>query len=166
MCVCVHTCINQAHNTLHTYVHTHSHTLTHTRTHTHTHTYSSPSLPPSLPLSPPSPPSRFGKLDERTIAHYTKQIARGLCYLHDNGIVHRDIKGANVMVTSKGVVKVIDFGCAKRYLQEKTGFLHSVRGTPYWMAPEVIRGSSYGRKSDIWSLGCTVHEMGTTKPPW
>lgn len=70
------------------------------------------------------------------------------------------------MVTSRGVVKLIDFGCAKKYCQDISGGMHSVRGTPYWMAPEVICGRGYGRKSDIWSLGCTVHEMAVTKPPW
>lgn len=55
------------------------------------------------------------------------------------------------MVTQKGVIKLIDFGCAKRYAQEHSIAFHSVRGTPYWMAPEVIRGEGYGRKSDIWS---------------
>jgi mitogen-activated protein kinase kinase kinase 19 len=60
---------------------------------------------------------RFGSLDERTVAHYTRQIATGIRYLHHNGIIHRDIKGANVMVTSKGLVKLIDFGCAKRHCQ-------------------------------------------------
>ena len=112
--------------------------------------------------------SRFGPLDSRTIAHYTKQITRALLYLHTNGIIHRDIKGANIMVTTKGIVKLIDFGCAKRYCQGIDGGtgMHSVRGTPYWMAPEVICGDGYGRKSDIWSLGCTIHEMAVTKPPW
>jgi mitogen-activated protein kinase kinase kinase 19 len=109
---------------------------------------------------------RFGSLDERTVAHYTRQIATGIRYLHHNGIIHRDIKGANVMVTSKGLVKLIDFGCAKRHCQELSGGYLSVRGTPYWMAPEVICGHGYGRKSDIWSLGCTIHEMVMTKPPW
>lgn len=109
---------------------------------------------------------RFGPLDDRTVAHYTRQIVRALDYLHSNAIIHRDIKGANIMVTSRGVVKLIDFGCAKKYCQEFSRGMHSVRGTPYWMAPEVICGHGYGRKSDIWSLGCTVHEMATTKPPW
>ena len=60
---------------------------------------------------------RFGSLDERTIAHYAKQITNGLHYLHCGGIIHRDIKGANIMVTSRGIVKLIDFGCAKRHCQ-------------------------------------------------
>ena len=67
---------------------------------------------------------RFGALDERTIAHYTRQIARGLDYLHYNGIIHRDIKGANIMLTSKGVIKLIDFGCAKRYCQVTVSWLY------------------------------------------
>lgn len=97
---------------------------------------------------------RFGSLDERTISHYTRQIVQGVDYLHNNGIIHRDIKGANIMVTQKGVIKLIDFGCAKRYVQENSIAFHSVRGTPYWMAPEVIRGQGYGRKSDIWLVSC------------
>lgn len=105
-------------------------------------------------------------MDGRTISHYTRQILRGLDYLHSKGIVHRDIKGANIMVTSRGVVKLIDFGSAKKHVGELSQDIHSVRGTPYWMAPEVICGLGYGRKSDIWSLGCTVLEMATTKPPW
>lgn len=111
---------------------------------------------------------RFGPQNDRQIQHYTKQILKGLNYLHFNGIIHRDIKGANIMVTHKGLVKLIDFGCAKRYCEQAgTSYaFHSVRGTPYWMAPEVICGSGYGRRSDIWSTGCTVHEMVTTHPPW
>ena len=63
------------------------------------------------------------------------------------------------MVTQKGVIKLIDFGCAKRYVQEHSIAFHSVRGTPYWMAPEVIRGQGYGRKSDIWLVILCRHEI-------
>ncbi|NWI71515.1 M3K19 kinase, partial [Todus mexicanus] len=81
----------------------------------------------------------------------------------------RDIKGNNVMLMPNGVVKLIDFGCARRLAWASLGgtqseMLKSVHGTPYWMAPEVINESGYGRKSDIWSVGCTVFEMATGKP--
>ncbi|NXR16278.1 M3K19 kinase, partial [Semnornis frantzii] len=81
----------------------------------------------------------------------------------------RDIKGKNVMLMPNGVVKLIDFGCARRLSWvslsgTQSEILKSVHGTPYWMAPEVINESGYGRKSDIWSIGCTVFEMATGKP--
>ncbi|XP_071602562.1 mitogen-activated protein kinase kinase kinase 19 isoform X1 [Heliangelus exortis] len=114
--------------------------------------------------------NRFGPLPEIVLCKYTKQILQGVSYLHDNCVVHRDIKGNNVMLMPNGVIKLIDFGCARRLAwvslsgtQSET--LKSVHGTPYWMAPEVINESGYGRKSDIWSLGCTVFEMATGKPP-
>jgi hypothetical protein len=110
---------------------------------------------------------RFGPLSEKVICHYTRQILKALHYLHFNKIMHRDVKGANILVTPKGVVKLIDFGCAKQFVQQvESVVVHSVRGTPYWMAPEIIIGHDYGPKSDIWSLGATVHEMATTHPPW
>ncbi|XP_046854181.1 uncharacterized protein LOC124447322 [Xenia sp. Carnegie-2017] len=114
--------------------------------------------------------SRFGPLKERVIRYYTKQILDGVEYLHANNVIHRDIKGGNIMLMPSGVVKLIDFGCAKRlYLdlsQSEGDLLRSMKGTPYWMAPEVIKETGYGRKSDIWSVGCTVLEMATGKPPW
>ncbi|XP_033099233.1 uncharacterized protein LOC117102891 [Anneissia japonica] len=81
----------------------------------------------------------------------------------------RDIKGANIMLMSNGIIKLIDFGCAKRLcinLSQSQSLLMSMRGTPYWMAPEVIMETGHGTKSDIWSIGCTVFEMATRKPPW
>ncbi|NXU18374.1 M3K19 kinase, partial [Pardalotus punctatus] len=114
--------------------------------------------------------NRFGPLPEVVLCKYTKQILQGVAYLHDNRVVHRDIKGNNVMLMPNGVIKLIDFGCARRLAWAslsgtRSELLRSVRGTPYWMAPEVINASGYGRKSDIWSVGCTVFEMATGKPP-
>ncbi|XP_067406012.1 mitogen-activated protein kinase kinase kinase 19 [Emydura macquarii macquarii] len=114
--------------------------------------------------------NRFGPLPEVVFCKYTKQILQGVAYLHKNCVVHRDIKGNNVMLIPNGVIKLIDFGCAKRLAWVSLSGTHSemlksVHGTPYWMAPEVINESGYGRKSDIWSIGCTVFEMATGKPP-
>ncbi|XP_034742567.1 uncharacterized protein map3k19 isoform X3 [Etheostoma cragini] len=114
---------------------------------------------------------RFGPLPERVLALYTHQILKGVAFLHLNRVIHRDLKGNNVMLMPTGVIKLIDFGCARRlsclnHTASNSGdLLKSVHGTPYWMAPEVINETGYGRKSDIWSVGCTVFEMATGKPP-
>ncbi|XP_072434449.1 mitogen-activated protein kinase kinase kinase 19 [Chiloscyllium punctatum] len=114
--------------------------------------------------------SRFGPLPEPVFCTYTKQILKGVDYLHDNRVIHRDIKGNNVMLMPNGVIKLIDFGCAKRMTCVNMNDTHSemllsMHGTPYWMAPEVINETGHGRKSDIWSIGCTVFEMASGKPP-
>ncbi|XP_027626978.1 mitogen-activated protein kinase kinase kinase 3 isoform X1 [Tupaia chinensis] len=110
----------------------------------------------------------YGALTESVTRKYTRQILEGMSYLHSNMIVHRDIKGANILRDSAGNVKLGDFGASKRLqtiCMSGTG-MRSVTGTPYWMSPEVISGEGYGRKADVWSLGCTVVEMLTEKPPW
>ncbi|KAK3552555.1 hypothetical protein QTP86_014852 [Hemibagrus guttatus] len=110
----------------------------------------------------------YGALTENVTRKYTKQILEGMSYLHSNMIVHRDIKGANILRDSAGNVKLGDFGASKRLqtICMSTTGVRSVTGTPYWMSPEVISGDGYGRKADVWSLGCTVVEMLTEKPPW
>lgn len=110
----------------------------------------------------------YGALKESVTRKYTRQILEGVSYLHSNMIVHRDIKGANILRDSAGNVKLGDFGASKRLQTiciSGTG-IRSVSGTPYWMSPEVISGEGYGRKADVWSLGCTVVEMLTERPPW
>ncbi|KAJ0265710.1 Mitogen-activated protein kinase kinase kinase YODA [Hirschfeldia incana] len=107
----------------------------------------------------------YGQFGENAIRNYTQQILSGLAYLHAKNTVHRDIKGANILVDPHGRVKVADFGMAK-HITAQSGPL-SFKGSPYWMAPEVIQNSSGSNLAvDIWSLGCTVLEMATTKPPW
>ncbi|GLJ08695.1 hypothetical protein SUGI_0093840 [Cryptomeria japonica] len=107
-----------------------------------------------------------GQLDESVIRCYTRGILLGIQYLHRQGIIHCDIKGKNILVGSNGV-KLADLGSAKR-IGDKEDKEEScqLRGTPLWMAPEVVKQVEQGPASDIWSLGCTVIEMSTGKPPW
>ena len=106
---------------------------------------------------------KFGKFPENLVGIYMSQVLHGLLYLHEQGVIHRDIKGANILTTKHGLVKLADFGVATR---TTTFHESSVVGTPYWMAPEVIELSGATTASDIWSLGCTVIELLDGKPPY
>ncbi|EGR27766.1 hypothetical protein IMG5_189670 [Ichthyophthirius multifiliis] len=115
---------------------------------------------------------QYGSFDEEVIKIFVKQIVQGLSYLHSLGVVHRDIKGANILSNGNGIVKLADFGAARikqnlkvNRLQESE-FCESAKGSLFWMAPEVIKQETHGRKSDIWSLGCTIIEMASGKHPW
>ncbi|XP_076930719.1 mitogen-activated protein kinase kinase kinase 1-like [Bidens hawaiensis] len=107
---------------------------------------------------------RYHLLDSQ-VSSYTRQILRGLKYLHDRDIVHRDVKCANILVDANGSVKLTDFGLAKA---TKFNDVKSCKGTAFWMAPEVVnlRNKGYGLAADIWSLGCTVLEMLTRSIPY
>ncbi|MCO5555172.1 hypothetical protein L7F22_008715 [Adiantum nelumboides] len=104
--------------------------------------------------------------DENLVRHYTRAIVQGLDHLHQNGVVHCDIKSHNILIGQSGI-KIGDFGAAKRIGSPEVEAMDGImRGTPLWMAPEVLLSEEQGPPSDIWSLGCTVVEMLQGKPPW
>ncbi|KAF2724003.1 Pkinase-domain-containing protein [Polychaeton citri CBS 116435] len=118
----------------------------------------------------------YGSLPEGLIQNFVRQILDGLSYLHSMDIIHRDIKGANILVDNKGTVKISDFGISKRVEAStllsavpaggrKGGPRVSLQGSVFWMAPEVVRQTAYTKKADIWSLGCLVVEMFTGSHP-
>lgn len=109
---------------------------------------------------------KFGPLTEPMIKQYTKQILSGLTYLHKNKVVHCDLKGANILVDSNGKIKLADFGCSKTFEASFSNLKGQIKGSLPWMAPELIVNKGYGRKADVWSLGCCLVEMAIGGNPW
>ena len=109
---------------------------------------------------------KYGKLTEILASIYMTHILQGLDYLHAHDVVHRDIKGANVLVDNNGVWKLADFGSSKKLIDSQSEHVESHWGTVNWMAPEVIKFKLQGRYSDIWSIGWTLIEMIQGAPPW
>ena len=100
---------------------------------------------------------------ESEILTYFHQITRGLKYLHENNILHRDLKSANVFLFKNGNLKIGDMNVSKVALK---GLVYTQTGTPYYSSPEVWRDGPYDNKSDLWSLGCIIYELACLKPPF
>ncbi|KAK6152730.1 hypothetical protein DH2020_012369 [Rehmannia glutinosa] len=102
------------------------------------------------------------RLPEFEVRQYTKALLKGLRYIHNSGYVHCDIKLQNILLCRNGVVKIADFGLAKRVEGRKREY----SGTPLYMSPEMVAGGDQGPAADIWALGCVAAEMLTGSPAW
>ncbi|KAF9046686.1 kinase-like domain-containing protein [Panaeolus papilionaceus] len=113
--------------------------------------------------------NRHGSFGPPVTKSFAAQILNGLKHIHSKGIIHRNLKTANILIEMNGLCKISNFEMSKSMLQQKRVHAH-LKGSLYWMAPEIVEDNSdqpgYDEKVNIWSLGCLVHEMWTADRPW
>ncbi|EWC45134.1 hypothetical protein DRE_06273 [Drechslerella stenobrocha 248] len=113
---------------------------------------------------------KHGKFEETVVRDLTRQMLEGLAYLHQEGILHRDLKGDNILLDLDGTCKISDFGISKKTVDiYGNDASNNMQGSVFWMAPEVVnpkKGQGYSAKVDIWSVGCVVLEMFAGRRPW
>lgn len=102
---------------------------------------------------------------EQYILDMFTQLCLGMKHVHDRKIIHRDLKGANVFLTKKGVLKIGDFGIAK-VLSHTIQKARTMVGTPYYLSPEIVQSKPYNVKTDIWSMGVMLYELCALRPPF
>lgn len=104
------------------------------------------------------------RLSEDKVRDYGRQILSAMLYLHENKVVHRDLKPANILLQGEQI-KLCDFGFAKK-MSAGTNFLMSIKGTPLYIAPEILQHRNYSHKVDVWSFGIILFELATGKTPF
>ena len=104
-------------------------------------------------------------LPELEVQKIAKQLVHALHYLHSNRVIHRDMKPQNILISAEGTVKLCDFGFA-RQMSQNTIMLNSIKGTPLYMAPELVKEQSYNHTVDLWSLGVILYELVVGQPPF
>jgi len=105
------------------------------------------------------------RLPEDVVRKIAKDLVQALHYLHSNRVIHRDMKPQNILICPNGVVKLCDFGFA-RVMSQQTVVLTSIKGTPLYMAPEVVKEKPYDHTADLWSMGVILYELYVGQPPF
>ena len=107
---------------------------------------------------------KINKIPERVALYILKEITKGICYIHKQNQIHRDIKSENIFIDDNGNIKIGDFGNSVQ-LTEENPLRSTLAGSPLWLSPEVATGSLYSFPSDIWSLGIIAYELVEGRPP-